>query len=248
MSRSGGRSGAVTLLLVLVVALCSFVAGMVAFNFIMAYSVGHGGEITVPELTGLPLAEAQRLGRELDLPVQEEGQRFSASMPPGFVLEQRPPAARRVKAGRRVSVIVSGGMETVEVPRVVGRSLRQAIVLLDAARLEVGDVAECPSVEVETEGVVAVSPVVGSTLQAGERVDLLVSQGAPPQRLMMPNLVGIEEDGVRRSLEAMGLDVLVSREYEPGVRRGPWEVVSHRPAVGHMVTQGDTVRLIAGVR
>lgn len=243
-----GRSRVVTFFLVLAVAGLSFLAGMVAFNFIMAYSVKHGEEITIPQLEGLALAEAELLARQANLRVRKVGERFSGVVPPGFVLEQSPPAGRRVKVGRRISVIVSGGRETVQVPDLVGIAVRRAIVGLDGEGLELGKVARCSAAGMKADDVIASSPPPGMILERGSRVDLLVSLGPPSLRFVMPDLAGREEDPVQRYLRGLGLSVLVSKEFRPGRGTGPWTIIRHVPPAGTMMAEGDTVRLTIGVR
>ncbi len=242
------RSGCLWIFVVAMVVGVSFVGGAVVFNFIMAYSVRHGKEITVPQLRGLAFERARQVAEDANLRVRKEGERFSATVPPGFVLEQNPPAARSVKEGRRIAVIVSGGAETAVVPELVGKPARQAVVRLDGAGLESGTEAECFSPRAEDGAVIACSPPEGAALERGARVDLLVSLGAPPVRFVMPNLRNVEADRARRYLEGLGTVVLRSREYSPRGRTGPWNVMSQRPTFGHMVTEGDTVNLVLGIR
>jgi serine/threonine-protein kinase len=169
-------------------------------------------------------------------------------VPPGFVLEQNPPAARGVKGGRQISVILSGGTETVRVPELTGKSARQAIVLLDGAGLGFGSVSRCPSSRVPAGAVIACTPPAGAVLERGRRVDVLESLGLPELRFMMPDLTGRDEDVVRRKLESLGLSVLLSRQFSPSGQAGPWAVVRQQPSRGTIVCEGDTVRLIARAR
>jgi beta-lactam-binding protein with PASTA domain len=64
----------------------------------------------------------------------------------------------------------------------------------------------------------------------------------------MPDLVGQDADRVRQYLQELGTDVFRSKEYDPRGRVGPSVVVEHRPPHGYMVTEGDTVNLVIGVR
>jgi beta-lactam-binding protein with PASTA domain len=242
------RSGVLWPVLVAAVAGFCFIAGVVAFNFIMAYSVKRGEEITVPRLVGLSLSKAERVAGQADLEVRKVGERFSATVPPGFVLEQNPPAARSVKSGRNISVIVSGGKENVEVPDLAGQPVRHAIVMLDGAGLEAGQMAESNSVQVENGSVIACDPPPGTILERGSRVDILVSLGPQPLRFAMPDLVGQDADRVRRYLQELGTEVFRSKRFDPRGRVGPYVVVEHRPSHGYMVTEGDTVNLVIGVR
>jgi beta-lactam-binding protein with PASTA domain len=240
------RPGCLWALLVLGVVALSFVGGMVAFNFIMAYSVRHGAEMNVPPLTGLTVEQAEGVARDQNLRVRLMGERFSPTVPTGIILEQSPPASRRVKKGRRISVIVSGGVETTQVPAVSGAVLRQATVLLDRAGLDLGHVAEIYSDGYADGVVVSTSPGPGTVLEKGSRVDLLVSRGRLPLRFPMPDLVGRDAEAAQERLEALGVVVLHSREFHRAGRSDAATVLSQRPEAGYEITEGDTVRLVIG--
>ena len=83
------RPGCLWALLVLGVVALSFVGGMVAFNFIMAYSVRHGAEINVPPLTGLTVEQAEGVAQRQNLRVRLMGERFNPTVPTGIILENR---------------------------------------------------------------------------------------------------------------------------------------------------------------
>ncbi|MFW6437628.1 MAG: PASTA domain-containing protein [Armatimonadota bacterium] len=73
--------------------------------------------VSVPRLTGLKLAEAERVLESKGLHLVDGGKRRS-NMPEGEIVEQDPPPTRKIAQGERVVVETSGGPEygMVEVP------------------------------------------------------------------------------------------------------------------------------------
>ncbi len=76
----------------------------------------------MPNLTGLGVADAQRLAQSMDLEIEVLGEQESTDARPGAVLQQTPTAGTRAPAGSVVSVLVAAGRE-LELPDVVGYDL-----------------------------------------------------------------------------------------------------------------------------
>lgn len=87
----------------------------------------------VPNLVGLPLADARRLLREENLRSGETTHRDS-DQPNDIVLRQDPAADEEVKGGTAVNMVLSTGL-SVRIPDVVGKPLSEAICMLRNAGL-----------------------------------------------------------------------------------------------------------------
>jgi serine/threonine-protein kinase len=132
-------------------------------------------EMTVPDVTGLPLPAAREKIETLGLKAREAGKVFEAKHPEGAVVSQRPEGGRRVKAGRVVNLMVSSGKRKVPVPSLVGRPLAQADEILSAAELRVGDIRFEQNNNPAEGTILAQEPLAGEETAAGDPVDLLVS-------------------------------------------------------------------------
>ena len=71
--------------------------------------VNHGGTLSVPNVSGLPLADARAQLEGAGLQPIEADTRPDPGHPPGTVIYQNPPSQALVKHGRRVYLTVSGG-------------------------------------------------------------------------------------------------------------------------------------------
>jgi serine/threonine-protein kinase len=66
-----------------------------------------------------------------------QGQAFSDSVPAGQVIGTQPAAGETVERGATVTVLVSQGPETIEVPNVSGRNVAEAVAALQGAGFDV---------------------------------------------------------------------------------------------------------------
>jgi eukaryotic-like serine/threonine-protein kinase len=101
-------------------------------------TVSRGPEpIAVPALVGLPLEEAVAVGEDAGLEVVVSERRYDAAAP-GEVVAQSPGAdADPLVRGDVVGVVVSDGPAPVVVPTLRGRTVEDAVALLETAGLEV---------------------------------------------------------------------------------------------------------------
>ncbi len=220
-------------------AVAAFATGLVVFNGLVMPQLVHGrGEARVPDLASLSESQAEQALRAVGLKLSRAGERFDAAVPSGLVLSQDPAPQTVVRAGRRVSVMVSLGEEFSAVPRLFGSSLRSARVLVERSGLTVGGVTRAPSDEVGRDLVAGSDPPAETVLPRATPVSLLVSTGPAVESYVMPELLGRDLAAVRRQLEAFGFRV--ESPAGPGARG---MVLSQDPAPGTRVDRGTVVTL-----
>jgi serine/threonine-protein kinase len=222
----------------------AFVVGIMIFNYlIMPSLLGRRDVVIVPELVGLPAEIAEERCRESGLEMITTGSRHSADIPEGSILQQTPGVNEKLKGGRSIRVIVSAGHRMEAVPEVRNKSLRQAELLLSSAGLRRGRVARIFSHEEGQNTVFAVSPLVGSLVQHGSAVDLLLSMRGEPQVYLMPDLTDKDFPFVRDRLEALGFHVsrVVSRRVTD---KFPNTILAQTPRAGSSIKAGGTIELV----
>ncbi len=202
-------------------------------------------EVAVPEFVGQPLEVAQQMAERAGVRLLVGDQVHSATAPVNTVVSQDQPAGKVVKRGRVVRVAVSLGAEVVVVPDVERRSLLEARLLIDQARLRIGELREAYDEQVTGGFVIAQDPQPGARVERGRAVNLVVSKG--PQRLEMPALVGRPLPDARRLLQEMGITLAevrttVSTDLEPGT------VVEQSPPAGARMRAQDPVTVTVAVR
>lgn len=238
------RRRLVTTFMMVGFALLAFATGLIVFNSVLMPRLIHGvGQVTVPDLAGRTLTQAEQQLTAIGLQLSRAGERFDPAVPRGAVLSQDPPAGERVRGSRRVSVVVSLGEEFSSVPAIYGESQRSAEALLRSAGLKVGFITRAPS-DMVGEGLVAGSdPGAESVLPRDTPVNLLVSMGAGEESFVMPDLSGREIGGVRRQLEALGYKVVT-----PAGVAQMGTIVAQDPPAGSRITRATTLVLQASGR
>jgi len=218
----------------------------VAVNFGMLLVVG-GREVAVPDVRGLTEAGAREVLEKEDLRWEFRMDAYSIEYPESTVAEQDPLPGKVVKRGRKVWVTMSLGGEYMDVPYCLGKTARAARIILERAGLEVGAVTRVSDVRSYPDEVIASEPLPGVPIVKGSRVNLLVSKGAAPTKVLLPDLRRKSSVSVKLGLERLGLYVKQSsldEDFNP-LRA---YVVLHKPPRGAVVARGDTVTLFVSSR
>jgi serine/threonine-protein kinase len=192
--------------------------------------------VPVPNLVGLPLADAKAALREARLKVGEVSNAFNERFDADQVVRQSVQADAEAPLGSRIDLVVSKGPTPLPVEKVVGLRQGEAVAVLESQGFVV-DVKEEFSDRVDMGAVISQAPEKGADLQPGETVTIVVSMGPP--EFPMPNVVGMERDPAVARLRSLGL--LVDVAIVPG--HGGSRVVFQEPASGTTVRAGDLVHI-----
>ncbi len=201
-------------------------------------------EVTVPDIVGKPLAEAQQVAAALRLSLLTT-EVFSGSAPTGTVISQDQPPGKSVKVGRVIGVEVSVGPEIVTVPDVQRRSLTEAQLLIDQARLRIGELREAYEEHLQGGFIISQDPQPGAKVARDRTINLVVSKG--PQRIELPRLIGRPLQDVRRILQDLGITLQeVHTVSLPDLPAGT--VVNQTPAAGTKIRPQDPVMVTVSIR
>jgi serine/threonine-protein kinase len=194
--------------------------------------------VKVPNVVGQTQADAKATLEASGLKVGEVTSKESTSVAPGVVSKQSPDAGSNVDGGSAVTLEV-GAAPQAKVPKVTGLPESEAAIELARVGLSVGDVQYVSDPDVAAGFVKSQDPAQGTSLPAGSKVALVVSEGT--QTGTVPDVVGLTEADATGALEAGGFAVKVSRvasaDVEPGL------VASQAPAAGDQAASGTTVTL-----
>ena len=144
---------------------------------------------TVPNVLGYADAEAQKAIVEAGLNVGTVTYDYHDSVPEGQVVSQSVDGGKKVSAGTSIGLVISQGPkppEKVGVPPVTNTSLENAKQLLNSAGLRTGNVSYQNHDSVPSGYVISCDPGVGSSVDEGASVSLVVSQG-PAQSIPGPD-------------------------------------------------------------
>ncbi len=169
------------------------------FNYLaMPWYVKHSKLNTVPNVVGLQFNDAKRILEDAGLNVKQGDVRYDDTKPIGIILEHNPPADQIVKSGRRVYLVVCGGEQMVEVPKLSGRSMRDAKFTLEQRGLDIGSIVKKFSNQFPEDFVINQVIQPGSKVKKSTKIDVIVSNGPQIGNIIIPDLVGKTLDEAKR--------------------------------------------------
>jgi serine/threonine-protein kinase len=213
---------------------------------LVVFGVGAGvwyinsGQFTkVPPLLSKTEAQARDRLKSAGLEVGQVKREYNDAVQRGTVIGTDPAPGARIRDHDSVTLTISLGPETVNVPDVAGRPLAEARARLKADGLEPGMVTREFSEDVAKGSVIATTPRAGTKRHAGSAIALTVSKGSP---IDVPDVTGDDVADARQQLTEAGLKVRiapqqVNSEYDKG------KVAQQGPGDGSQAAEGDTVTL-----
>ena len=187
---------------ILAMILVMFLAGGITLRLAL-----HAGEVRIPELAGLTVAEASDAALRGSLDLNIENRLYSTTVPAGRILSQAPAAGSKVRQGWQVRVVESLGPQQVTIPNVVGEPTHQATMDLRRDQLDLGTVIhmEAPG---SSDFVLAQNPPPDAGIDQ-PRINLLLSSTASDTAagFVMPSFVGMSFPVANHAAIALGLRV-----------------------------------------
>jgi len=218
---------------------------LVVFSAIMLITI-RGKEVEAPDVVGKSFIEAVQIlnKHRLGTPIIE-GEKYSGDVPQGYVIEQRPEPGHKVKVGREIKVFVSKGAEAGIVPRIVGQTISEAQIALQALGLEIGSIVRIHSDDFPQEGIIiAHTPPPNAAVQKGTKVNLLLSLGPFLLQLVMPDIRGMKLQDAEELLKSRGLKLgLVEREFSLEVEEADI-ILEQTPQPNDRIKRGTSVNVI----
>lgn len=192
---------------------------------------------TVPDVAGLSAADANAALVDAGFDVAETTQP-SDDVAEGVAIGTEPAGGSTAPAGSTVTLIISSGPSTVEVPDVTGQPVEDAVAELEGLGFTT-TTEEQASEDVEEGLVISTNPRAGTAVAPGSEVVVVVSTG--PEDVVVPDFVGMTVEEANAAAEAAGLEVTFVEDPDDPDPEGL--VVEQDPAAGEMVPAGSEVTL-----
>ena len=222
-----------------VVALAGFLTAYLIAAFVIFPAEIVPSDGPVPTVVGLDFDDASRKLTAAGFEAATGETRFSADVPKATVLSQSPPAGSREPRGATITLDVSAGQRSIEVPPVVGLTQALAQASLETAGLEVGEVSERESGSARG-AVIETMPAAGDLVPPSTPVRLVISSG--PAAVATPDVVGQSFDAARAMLIQVGLRLGATTVDSTALGGSPM-VIAQSPAAGASVRPGTRVDL-----
>jgi serine/threonine-protein kinase len=202
----------------------------------------HNREIiVVPNVIGQKLGEAQLNLNEKNLKYEVIKRQFDLKHPQGTVIRQVPTPGRQIKENRIIYLTISEGVEEITTPDLVNLTSRQARVELVNSGLNLGEVSEISSENIEPGLVISQSPKKGTRLNYNDKVNIVISKGSENQ-ILLKDFKFKRLSEVEEMLSDMGLKVgsiiyVEDETFEDGT------VIGQFPLSGEVVLRNSYIDL-----
>ena len=143
---------------------------------VQVYISSGKGDISVPSVIGDSEEEAKATLEAAGFDVETRSD-YSDSVEKGKVMIQTPEADTKGKEGDTVTITISLGTETIDVPDVTNKSQSAAQSTLENSGLSAGSISEEPSDTVKKGNVISADPAAGTKVNKGAKVNLVISTG-----------------------------------------------------------------------
>jgi eukaryotic-like serine/threonine-protein kinase len=209
------RRGLAYVLLLLAVVGALVLLGLAGKALLDRPDDGQAPQVAVPSVVDKPVETAEAQIRAIGL--VPESREVASAKEVGHVVEQSPGADEMVARGSKVSLSVSAGPDTVEVPDLKGFTEDEAKARLATLNLEVGDTKLVDDSGEDKGRVASTSPESGQSVAVGSAIVLNVSSG----KITMPDVLGLSRTEAAERLSDAGFRIRTvyteSRETEDTV-------------------------------
>ena len=199
---------------------------------------GAPKNVTVPDVTGLTIAEAESKLKELKITYEISEEKYSSSVEVGKIISQNPPKGYRILENNAVKLVVSKGTEKTTIPKVVGKTSDEAKNDLENAKLTV-ETEEEISQKVEQGIVIRQEPAENTEVNAGDRVKIYISKGNGKKKVAVPSVTLRTEEEAQKELKDQGLEVEIAYEEDKSKANGT--VLKQSIEVGTTVEEGTKI-------
>lgn len=185
----------------------------ISAHLLMQLATRHGARCTVPDFSGIALADAEQLAKKHDLELHINDSLFVPAYEGGIILDQLPKGGVEVKPGRTVYITINSfRQKMVPVPYVASRSLRQAKNMLEIAGLEIKELIYRPDMATnyvleefyERQQILADSHI---EAEMGSGITLYVGVEPSENNTFVPQVVGLSLHDAKVRLWESGLNV-----------------------------------------
>ena len=195
--------------------------------------------INVPTLAGMTPDAAATALTSAGLKVGSTTQSYSSTITNGMVIDGDPIAGTAVKRNSLVNILVSKGVQTLQLNSYVGQSGDQASNELTSAGFKVKSTFGY-SESIPAGNVISQTPAGGAPIPVGSTVAIIVSQGSGT--VFIPNLYSLTQLAATTALENLQLQVKVRKIGSKKIKH----VTNISPKVGTKVKRGSTVTITLG--
>ena len=219
----------------------------VFFQVLLPMMTHHGQFVTVPNLKGISIEEADSYLTQRNLRFEvTEGNTYVPDYPPMTILQQHPQGGTYVKEGRKIYLTINTATPPqIKMPNLIDGSIRNAYVRLKSHGLWLGSITYVPDVAknaVLEQWHKGEKIVAGMSISKGSKIDLVVGAGPDGTMTKVPQVVGMSLDDAKMQLLSLGIQV-GRVMYEAVTQQVPGTVARQHPDAGQEISINQRVDL-----
>lgn len=181
--------------------------GLMAGVLFMMGGNFFGKEVAVPDIVGMNMKDADAELSELGLVMNVIARQNDPDVEKDAVISQNPLSGRKVKTGKSIDVIISDGSEQVKVPNIKGVTLSEATTRLANKGLNLGTPEEIYDEKYAAGIVISQEPDADTNVNVGTSVAVIVSKGKQPEKVAVPDLIGLSLSSATTKLRDNNLEL-----------------------------------------
>lgn len=202
-------------------------AAVLIVAIFVAIFTGFGGgsknkAYKVPNILGYTLEEANELDTIKDIfTIEVVGTMGDSNYQPGQIVQQDPAADAERRSNLVIQVYICAERQEITMPDLLGNVYQTAKIKLQQYDLNLNVMREeAFSDEYPAGQIMETQPKLGTVLQKGDTVTLIVSKGA--EKITVPTFVGMSYERAKNEAEKLGLKVGTPeyRYYDPTANEG----------------------------
>lgn len=176
----------------------------------LSYLTKHGKYERVPSIVGKSVDEARRLLEAKGFEVEIQDSVYIDTVPKLAVVKQSPEADIMVKVNRTIYLTINRSQPPlVEMPNLVGFSIRNAEMYLENLGLHIGDTTFRPDIAKNAvlEQLYNDKPIIaGTKVYMGSSISLVLGDGVGDEEMKVPNLLGLTFVEAKIQLRLMNIN------------------------------------------
>lgn len=220
------------------VALALLVIVLITFGGWLVYDSIINPTVRVPDFQGLTSEEADALAASKDVFIKKD-MVIDNTVEADVVISQSITPGTKIPETDRVTLTISLGAETVDMPSVVGKSYEEAKAVLEEAKIVIDSVEYMASQDVAVGYVINQSPKAGVAVGKDDKVSLIVSKGYENETVVVPDLLDKTKEEAEEMLKDFQIKYIedFSSTYEKG------KIAGQGIEKGTTVPKGYTITL-----
>ncbi|GAW99705.1 Stk1 family PASTA domain-containing Ser/Thr kinase [Secundilactobacillus mixtipabuli] len=202
----------------------------------LAFWLGRPQMVTVPDVSGLTVTEAQRKLSNSHLDMGTVKKQSSPDIEKNLVIKTSPEAQETARKNAKIKLYVSTGPRMVKIGNYVGQSYTRAAALLRAKGVTVRR-------QNESSNEVSVGSVMQQSIENGQRINpkkttVTLTVSAGQRQLQLADLIGKKKSQIQQYATRESLNISFKYKYD---NENKDVAIDQNPGAGSTVKEGSTV-------